>query len=950
MRKSKTDSVAQAPSVKVLLIGWDAADWKVIDPLLDEGKMPNLERLVNSGVMGNIATLYPSLSPMLWTSIATGKRPFKHGVLGFIEPDPDLGGIRPITNLARKTKAVWNILSQNGMKSNVVGWWPSHPAEPINGVMVSNRFQKATGPIDKPWPLKPGTVHPERLTKNIADLRCHLQELTAGHIQPFVPKLSEIDQEKDHRLENLARIISECLSIEAAALALMHCEPWDFTAVYFDGIDHFCHGFMRYHPPRDEGVSERDFELYSKVVEGGYILHDIMLGRLMEKAGADATIILVSDHGFQSGDLRPSHIPREPAGPAVMHRHYGIFAMRGPGIKQDERIYGAGILDICPTILCLFGLPVGLDMDGKPLVGAFEEEPAFPTIPSHDAVHGAAGMHSPDMKIDPLDASEAINQLVALGYVEKPSEDAEEAAKDAIRELRYNLARSYMDANRHADAIPILEQLFEGWPNEYRFGIQLVVCYQAMEWLADARRVLELLFRRKEADVLTARERLNQFVEEQKGRKADELSAEEVNELRDLRGRSSSNPFVMDYLMGSLLFSEGNTVDALAHFQRAEASAPVSLSLHLKLGTVYLRMKRWKDAEISFNKALALDPDCAEAYRGLALSHLHRSRNRDAAQAALDAVGRIYFDPLSHFVLGVALHRLGEVPRAVEALKVAVSQNPNYPQAHRRLSSIYRNRLFDTDNAARHHALAEEAARRIARIRRKKAPPQNGKPADILNTDENKAASDYPGKTAITPPGPVDLHETIVIVTGLPRSGTSMMMQMLSAAGVSPLTDGKRAADAMNPKGYFEFEPAKGLQRDNSWLAAAKGRAVKIVAQLLPHIRPDLNYRVIFMEREMEEVLESQKRMMGMKPENGAKGASGQLGKTFAAQISAVKKMLHLRGIPTIYIKYEKAVVIPREVAGKINGFLGGKLDESAMAAAVDPMLKRVVRRKTTDV
>ena len=83
---------------KVLLIGWDAADWKVINPLMDAGKMPNLEKLVNQGVKGNLSTLYPMLSPMLWTSIATGKRAHKHGIHGFSEPDPQSGCVRPITN------------------------------------------------------------------------------------------------------------------------------------------------------------------------------------------------------------------------------------------------------------------------------------------------------------------------------------------------------------------------------------------------------------------------------------------------------------------------------------------------------------------------------------------------------------------------------------------------------------------------------------------------------------------------------------------------------------------------------------------------------------------------------------------------------------------------------------------------------------------------------------
>src|SRR5690606_19064360 len=127
---------------KVLLIGWDAADWSVAQPLIEAGKMPSLKRLIEEGVSGDLATIRPVLSPMLWTSIATGKRAWQHGIHGFTEPCPETGGIRPITNLSRKTKAIWNILNQRGLRSSVIGWWPSHPAEPINGVMVTNHYQR----------------------------------------------------------------------------------------------------------------------------------------------------------------------------------------------------------------------------------------------------------------------------------------------------------------------------------------------------------------------------------------------------------------------------------------------------------------------------------------------------------------------------------------------------------------------------------------------------------------------------------------------------------------------------------------------------------------------------------------------------------------------------------------------------------------------------------------
>ena len=96
-----------------MLIGWDAADWKVINELVEKGMMPNVAKMIDSGTMGNMRTLSPVLSPMLWTSIATGKRPYKHGIYGFTEPTPNGESVQPMTNTSRRCKAIWNILNQN---------------------------------------------------------------------------------------------------------------------------------------------------------------------------------------------------------------------------------------------------------------------------------------------------------------------------------------------------------------------------------------------------------------------------------------------------------------------------------------------------------------------------------------------------------------------------------------------------------------------------------------------------------------------------------------------------------------------------------------------------------------------------------------------------------------------------------------------------------------------
>ena len=346
-------------SRKVLLVGWDAADWKVIHPLMDAGKMPNVQRLVENGAMGQIATLHPPLSPMLWTSIATGKRPFKHGIHGFSEPTPDGRGVQPVTNLSRKTKAIWNILNQHDLRSVVIGWWPSHPAEPINGVMVSDHYHRANQPFDQGWPLLKNAVHPPELAETLADLRMHPDLLTPEMIEPFIPLAREIDQDKDKRLAGCMRTLCECVSMHAAATWLIENQEWDFFSVYYDAIDHFCHGFMKYHPPRQSWISERDFELYGNVVNMAYQFHDQMLGTLLKTAGEDVTVILMSDHGFHPDHLRPASIPDIPAGPAIVHRDFGILAISGPGIKKDELLHGPSVLDVAPTILTMYGLAGG---------------------------------------------------------------------------------------------------------------------------------------------------------------------------------------------------------------------------------------------------------------------------------------------------------------------------------------------------------------------------------------------------------------------------------------------------------------------------------------------------------------------------------------------------------------------------------------------------------------
>ncbi|MFA5257552.1 MAG: alkaline phosphatase family protein, partial [Opitutales bacterium] len=816
---------------KLLLIGWDAADWKVALPLVEQGKMPALKRLMDNGAWGRHATIRPVLSPMLWTSIATGKRAYKHGIYGFSEPTPDGQGIQPITNLSRKTRALWNIFTMLGIKSNVVGWWPSHPAEPIDGVMVSNHFQQAVSDLDKQWPMRPGTVSPAELAENLAQMRIHPAELGNEHILPFIPKAAQIDQEKDKRMESCAKIIAETASVHAAATALMQLEAWGFMAAYFDGIDHFGHGFMKYNPPRQAWVKEEDFELYKDVVESAYRFHDMMLDTLVKLAGPDTTIMIVSDHGFEPGNLRPHSLPNEPAGPAAEHSPYGMFLLSGPGIRKGEQIHGACLLDVTPTILHLYGLPVGRDMDGKVLVNCFEEEQKVEFIDSWDDLPGADGRHAEGSQISSMDSAESIRQLVALGYIDEPNADRAQAVDETSRELKYNLAQAYMDGGRQMDAALLLEKLWDRWPEESRFGTHLLQCWISMEDAAKARETLELLRTRKMETIESSSKELEALLKEQKEKaekEGKEFKIEDIDKslshrIRRLQARARLNPAAFAFFEGSVLNLEGRTDEALETLKKAESAQTSNLpSLYAKQGRIHIMRKDWAAARAAFEKVLQIAPEDAEANLGLAQVELQAGRPFDAAAYALGSIELQYVNPSAHLYYGLALTRLRKLKMAEMTLLTAVMQNPGLIAAHEALARLYRRKFFDAPEKAQIHEDMADKAREM----RKQRQRQSRSVAPLAETPRISArASEQPLESA----------ETIIVVSGLPRSGTSLMMQMLDAAGLTIVSDGKRDADESNPKGYYEDERVKKLPfgKDHSWLEECRGKVIKIVAPLL---------------------------------------------------------------------------------------------------------------------
>jgi hypothetical protein len=247
-----------------------------------------------------------------------------------------------------------------------------------------------------------------------------------------------------------------------------------------------------------------------------------------------------------------------------------------------------------------------------------------------------------------------------------------------------------------------------------------------------------------------------------------------------------------------------------------------------------------------------------------------------------------YF-PVAHFTLGEALEKLGDLENAKLAYDTAAKLKP---QTHHRAEKAIEN-------------VEEKLDKQIKFVDK----------------------TDYKFR-----------KDQIVVVSGLPRSGTSLMMQMLNNGGVEVLTDQNRKADDSNPQGYFEYDPVKSIHKDNSWLELAKNKSVKVVAPLLKFLSPKYRYKVIFMNRDLSEIIKSQQKMIGKNQDV----LPVKLFEAYNKQLNQVETWKKKEpGVELIYVNYKDVLEHTDEVIHNISSFVGLDLNSKDMAACVDSALYR---------
>src|SRR6266545_810234 len=393
----------------VLWLGLDGLDFELLDRLAGEGNMPNWKKLASEGFTARLRSFAPLISPILWTTAATGVSPDIHRVLDFQEVDPKTGRKVPISGNSRAVPAVWNIASAAGRKVGVVGWWATHPAEQVNGFFVTDH---ASPILFEKLPLV-GVAFPPSLESGVGSVVARDGRIDEEDLRRFLDP-------GDEKARALSRVLAATRVNQRIARDLYDRVRPDLLALYFEGTDEVGHLFAPYAPPKLACTSDADFSRYGKVVDVYYALVDRLLGQWMRRAKEDgATLLVHSDHGFKWGNDRPCGFASGNwATAAFWHRVDGVFAAWGGNVVAGSGRRHVALLDVAPTVLALLGLPADRRMPGKAVnevlggVAPARREDLFSKVVVRRVAARSVASEA---------ASEYAKKLLALGYL-SPSE------------------------------------------------------------------------------------------------------------------------------------------------------------------------------------------------------------------------------------------------------------------------------------------------------------------------------------------------------------------------------------------------------------------------------------------------------------------------------------------------------------------------------------------------
>jgi len=707
------------PGPELWVIGLDGADWDQLDPMIARGELPNIAALRDGGASGILLSDKPMISPILWTSIATGKTPDQHGVTWFMTDAPD-GAKVPISSEERKVRAFWNIASEAGMTCGITGWWATWPAEPLNGYLISDAVAwHSFGVSGRSHPSE-GKTWPWELVTEIEplmpdpavfgdDLMTRLIHKPAAALR-YDPDSGTYENPINH----LRQALATSRGFTDLTLARLDKERPRVMSVYYEGTDAVTHLFGRFQEPRLSWVPEADFQAYKDVVDEYWRWQDELLGELLAERGPETTILVISDHGFRRGAERrkEDHFQIETADND--HQPDGVVILNGPGVKTGARIEGADIYDVTPTILYLLDLPVGRDMAGHPLTDALQDE----TLRSHPvqwvATHETGAWdRGSSVAADGRGGEDLEKMLRSLGYI-AGAEGGGETVEAGTTEQAVNLAVVLMNQGRTGEAVQLLTDLGQQHPGVYEVSLNLAQALARDGRKAASDSIYEILLEdypdRKEVreDYGMSLRLTGDF------QRADQVYAAGLDEdpdwvrglagrglclahlgrpaegrrmLEEARRRDPSDPKV-HWNLGQVLRNTGDQQGAMASFRKALQLEPTDYHAAAALADVQCGAGQFDAAERVLKQALAKGADRAHLLGALGAAQLQGGKTAEARESLREAHKLNPGDRGILGNLGMAQAMGGDLDKAIGTFEDLVKMAPDMADAHAQLGAM----------------------------------------------------------------------------------------------------------------------------------------------------------------------------------------------------------------------------------------------------------------------
>lgn len=604
---------------RVAIFAIDGADWTLLSELSDDGRIPNIRALAQGGTTASLQTIQPTVSPLLWTTVATGLPPDRHGVIDFV----DAANKRPVDATSRRAPALWEIAEAFGRAAVVVNWWTAWPATGEGAVTY-----------DAPVTLLAGAIAPAELGPRVQSQVVPVESIGYPQISRFLNitareyEQAANDANPSDPVSVFRNVLAKTWTNHRVATTLYQQQAPLLMMMSYEGTDVANHLFAPYHPPYRQGIPQSEYRKYWPAVANYYSEIDRLIGEWMKILPDDTTVIIMSAHGFRWDRSRPR---TQPTGRAALsdHRNPGVFIAYGNHVAPSRANHSISLYDIAPTVLSVLGLPKSSEMPGNHPEWVYRDLSPVTSVRvvSYDEFFGNRPRGGP-VSVDP---AQYTRQLQATGHLfdasrmqpvfgdeeqraEAPEQldparwgtyawynnqgielkkqgkesDAVEAFRKAIeinpsRPTPYlNLAMALFDRQHYTAADEaFLDAVERGLPNAERWFVDFAALYRTRDMPS---RAIQLLYKGKEV-------------------------------------------FPQSYLiaanLGSALAQADRLTEGLPELERALGLQPSSTVALNNLGTFYAKKNDYGRALDFWNRSLSIDPRQPKIREAAAAARTH---------------------------------------------------------------------------------------------------------------------------------------------------------------------------------------------------------------------------------------------------------------------------------------------------------------------------------------